>query len=69
MKKAPWEQNASILKELIGALAKKDISEILLPRNFLLVEMTVEIVFISKPGLIGRDIILIRDRMHVMSSE
>ena len=28
--------------------AKKDTSEILLPRNFLLVEMTVETVFISE---------------------
>ena len=37
-----------IQKELTGVPAKKDISAILLPRNFLLVGMTVEIVFISE---------------------
>ena len=37
-----------ILKELTGVPAKKDISEILLPLNFLLVEMTVETTFISE---------------------
>ena len=37
-----------ILKELTGAPAKKDISEILLPLNFLLVEMIVETAFISE---------------------
>ena len=40
--------NVLILKELTGVPAKKDISEILLPLNFLLVEMTVETAFISE---------------------
>ena len=42
------ELNVLILKERTGAPAKKDISEILLPLNFLLVEMTVETTFISE---------------------
>ena len=40
--------NVLILKELTGAPAKKDISEILLPLNFLSAETTVETAFISE---------------------
>ena len=38
--------NVLILKELTGVPAKKDISAILLPHNFLSAEMTVETTFI-----------------------